>query len=616
MRIHPAWWCVLAAWLSFFPSQSVAETQWVKVVGRSAWAAGSLGGSTTVIDAETIRAHRHRDLNEALSSVPGLHVVTSGGRSGQTSVFLRGSESDHAPVFIDGVRVNDPSTGNIAALEYLQADNIKRVVVTRGPQSARYGASAIGGAIHIETKKGGGAPERTVNLEVATQNQRTGGVSFSGAHKRLDYFFGAAYRRADGESLTPRRLRAGGRGEDDAWRNLNFDLRLGLDLEEAGEFDLSYGHVEGRNEYDARAGDSFEARGYRNDSDEHRVVLNYKAPEVGGVTPQVKVSRYRRLWRDIQPARDTRYRGERTAYELGGAFSVGDKTTAFVGYENRLAVAFTDAQFGALDDTMRSEAVYALAEYDWSDDTVLSASWRHEDAETHDAETAEQYGVHWAFPQWGLHARANYATAFKTPSAIERLFGSAGLETERARGWDLSVDKDWAGCNSSLAYFSLETRELIEYNFATQSLENIGRARSEGIEASTRCRLSMGLRLQGHYGQTRAFRRVDGGRERLPRRPLRDAALDAVWEFPSLWTLSARLDYTGPRTDIARDTFATVRRGGYTLAHLSVSREIVSLGERAEAYLRVGNLFDKDYEAVDGYAGEGLNVHFGVMAGM
>ena len=98
--------------------------------------------------------------------MPGLNVVQTGGPGGQTSVFMRGTNSNHVKVLIDGIDVSDPSNPNRSFdFGQLLTADIERIEVLRGPQSGLYGADAIGGVISIITKKGEGPPKATATVE-------------------------------------------------------------------------------------------------------------------------------------------------------------------------------------------------------------------------------------------------------------------------------------------------------------------------------------------------------------------------------------------------------------------------------------------------------------------
>ncbi|MBV8784685.1 MAG: TonB-dependent receptor, partial [Gammaproteobacteria bacterium] len=128
-----------------------------------------LASSVTVITAADIEARQQRTFPELLQNVPGLNVVQEGGPGGQTSVFMRGTNSNHTRVLIDGIDVGDPSNAN-GAFDFgqLLTDDIERVEVLRGPQSGLYGSDAIGGVINIITKTGQGPPQLSAGAEAGS----------------------------------------------------------------------------------------------------------------------------------------------------------------------------------------------------------------------------------------------------------------------------------------------------------------------------------------------------------------------------------------------------------------------------------------------------------------
>jgi outer membrane cobalamin receptor len=107
----------------------------------------------TVITGEEIRARQYETVADALRVVPGLAVASSGGRGALTAVHPRGGESDFTLVFVDGVQVN--AFGGGFDFAHLPATNIERIEIVRGPQSALFGANAIGSVVRIVTRRGG-----------------------------------------------------------------------------------------------------------------------------------------------------------------------------------------------------------------------------------------------------------------------------------------------------------------------------------------------------------------------------------------------------------------------------------------------------------------------------
>src|SRR6202050_5408653 len=141
-----------------------------------------IASSITVITAKDIAAKQQQTLPDVLADAPGLNVLQSGGPGGQTSVFMRGTDSNHVKVLVDGIDVSDPSspTGTFDFGQFLTQD-IDRIEILRGPQSGLYGSDAIGGVINVITKSGSGPAQFTADASGGsfdTFNQ-SGGVSGS-----------------------------------------------------------------------------------------------------------------------------------------------------------------------------------------------------------------------------------------------------------------------------------------------------------------------------------------------------------------------------------------------------------------------------------------------------
>ena len=170
---------------------------------------------------------------DALSTVPGLNVVQTGGPGGQTSVFMRGTNSNHVKVLIDGIDVSDPSITNGAFdFAHLLTGDIERIEVLRGPQSGLYGSDAIGGVISITTKKGEGPPKVTASVEggsFGTFNQTAALSGVAGALQlRLQC---AAFPRRPSTPVTPLDLLAPGEKRiNDSYDNWTYSTKLGADL--------------------------------------------------------------------------------------------------------------------------------------------------------------------------------------------------------------------------------------------------------------------------------------------------------------------------------------------------------------------------------------------------
>src|SRR5690606_39136750 len=143
-----------------------------------------LGTAVTVVTGEDLQRQQIRHAADALRSLPGVSVNRSGSPAHLTAVRIRGAEHNHTLVLIDGIEAN---TGSNGAFDFsdLMTEDIERIEVIRGPQSALYGSNAIGGVINIITKSRKGPLRATVRAEVGSFNTKEGAASVSGGTDRI-----------------------------------------------------------------------------------------------------------------------------------------------------------------------------------------------------------------------------------------------------------------------------------------------------------------------------------------------------------------------------------------------------------------------------------------------
>lgn len=126
--------------------------------------------STIIIDRETIERSSSADLADLMRWYAGLDIGRTGGPGQQTSVFVRGTNSNHTAVLINGVKMNSATTG-APALEMIDPENIERIEIIKGPRSTVYGSDAIGAVINVITKIS--EPEKSASLNISSGRYST-----------------------------------------------------------------------------------------------------------------------------------------------------------------------------------------------------------------------------------------------------------------------------------------------------------------------------------------------------------------------------------------------------------------------------------------------------------
>ena len=181
--------CLLPWSISAQTSASVSQLDNVVVTAsRTAQLQSHVIGDVSVIDAATIQRAGQSSVAELLSRQHGIEISNNGGPQTQTSLFIRGNESKHTLVLIDGVRINS-SIQNSVNLNAIDPAQIERIEIVRGAGSSLYGAEAIGGVINIITKKGSTDDATTLwaNIGMGSQDTFRSSAGFSGSAKGFNY---------------------------------------------------------------------------------------------------------------------------------------------------------------------------------------------------------------------------------------------------------------------------------------------------------------------------------------------------------------------------------------------------------------------------------------------
>ena len=150
-----------------------------------------------VIDADAIRRSQAASLGDLLRGRAGIAVSNQGGEGKLSTLFVRGAESDHVLVLVDGVRIGSATSG-LASFQDLPIALIDRIEIVRGPRSSLYGSDAIGGVIQIFTRRDRGAPSLRFHAGAGSHGRREGGVGFGGGSARGWFGFDSGLVRTDG----------------------------------------------------------------------------------------------------------------------------------------------------------------------------------------------------------------------------------------------------------------------------------------------------------------------------------------------------------------------------------------------------------------------------------
>ena len=233
--------------------QPVARHKIVVQASRIETPLKELAGAVAVITADDLARLRKATVLEVLEDALGASSVQNGGAGGAASLFLRGANSEHTLVLVDGIELNDPANPSRSFdLAHLSTAGVEQVEILRGPQGTIYGSDAIGGVVNIVTQKGRGKPSVQLTGRAGSFQTLSSSLAVSGSARALDFSLSASALETAGISAADARLP--GNTERDGYRNHSLAGRAGLKLSGRSDLDLSFRAVSARSDLDSFGG--------------------------------------------------------------------------------------------------------------------------------------------------------------------------------------------------------------------------------------------------------------------------------------------------------------------------------------------------------------------------
>jgi vitamin B12 transporter len=586
-----------------------------------------VASSVTVITAEQIKASQQQTVGEILRGVPGVDVVQSGGPGGNVSVFIRGANSEHTLVIVDGIESNDPISPTRAFdFANFSLDNIDRIEVIRGPASVLYGSDAIGGVILITTKKGSGPLQTTVSAEGGSFGSSTERASVSGGAEETSYSLAASQRNRDGFSSADRR---DGNTEDDGYAATNVATQLSHQLSQTVEGSLVFRYGHSRSELDNYGGVGGD--------DPNRILYDSQILTrgqlatnfFGGVLKQKLGMSFTNQWYDddngvdlLHPVDSTKsnFVGKNKKIDLQNIIAATDALDITLGYENETeqgsASYESQSAFGPyidiLDDTsVTNNGYYAQGRYKFDEAVIATASSRIDDHSVFGTQSTWRVGPTFLIGDTKL--AGTMGTGYKAPSIFQLYssYGNRNLKPEESMGWDVTVEQSLFKKNTTIGatYFHNDFDDLITFNPATFQSENIAKARSSGVEVFSTSRVVRDLYLDLSYTMTNTEDLATG--ERLLRRARNKAKAAVRYQASERTELGLEMLMNGKRLDNDFSTYPAtpVDLGGYVLVNLTGRYRIT---DALELFGRAENLLDQKYQEVKGFGTQGAAVFGGL----
>lgn len=574
---------------------------------RTAQTADASLASTTVITREDIERQQARSIHDLLRGAPGINIVNNGGPGKSTFMQMRGTETDHILVLIDGIKVGSATSGT-APFENIPIEQIERIEIVRGPRSSLYGSEAIGGVIQIFTRKGDGNRgfRPTFSFGGGSYGSLNGSVGFSGSSKQGWFNLTASGRGTQGFNSCTGSAFAGCFSSNpdpdrDGYRNVAGSANGGYRFKNGLEIGANFMQSEGRTEFDAS--DPFPGFVPPNKSELMQQVF-------GGTLKYSPAD----FWRfNLIAGRSKDYLDSFNGRLLTSRFNTIRDTLSILNdltlHKDHLLTIGMDYQNDKVDST---EAFTVTSRSNWGafaqhQATVAAfnsqLSGRIDSNEQFGTRLTGGIGAGYKITE-KIRLTANFGTAFKAPTFNELYFpisGNPNLDPEKSRSLEFAIRgrADWG--NWSLNVYETRVNDLIAFNIADNLVDNIDKAIIKGLEAVLSTQIK-GWQFNGNLTfmdpENRASDTNNGNI--LPRRAEQSFRLDADRGFGK-YRLGAMLLAEGERFD---DLGNTRKLDSYVKFDLRAEYE---LSKHWRLQGRIENLFNEQYETAAFFNQPGRN---------
>src|SRR6201996_5135013 len=583
-----------------------------------------VANSITAITAQDIATQQYRTLPDTLNTVPGLNVVQTGGPGGQTSIFMRGTNSNHTKVLIDGIDVGDPTTPNGALdLAHLLTSDMAQVEVLRGPQSGLYGSDAIGGVISIITQKGEGPARWTATNEAGSFGTFNQSIGVSGSQDHFNYAFSVSHLQSSDVPVTPLQLLPPGQqANGNNYDNVTYSAKTGVDLNEYLTWNSVLRYTEstllftGTNTPCPTFTSLPEAEQSRQGVHEFFGREEAVVSLCDGRIKNYFGANYSHYWDSDQGPFDpvaTITNGDRLKFDWHSVTEIAPGQNLVAGLEredSRIDTTGFSAKTG-------NQAGFVEWQSDFAKRFFLTANVREDDNDSFGDHTTFRIAPAVIVPFTETTIKASYGTGFKAPTLSQlfqsfpdfAFFANPNLKPEQSRGADIGFEQPLFNgrIRFGSTYFKNNITDLINSSADGTTLINIDNAITEGTESFIAANIIDRVKIRADYTFTRAVD-ADTGLE-LVRRPKEKFSVTTIWNPIDPLTLSATVLRVSDWTDVDRVTFAPVIAPGYTTVNL---RADYAINDQLKVFGRIDNLANVHYQNPTGFLQPGLGVFGGV----
>ncbi len=550
------------------------------------------GASVEVIGAEDL-AGGSQSVQEALTRLPGVSVVANGGLGQESTLVIRGLGETYIGVTYDGIEVTDPAAPtNTFAFGQLSRPGAGRIELAKGTQTAVYGSDAIAGTVNITSwRPGKDGFSWGSSVEAGSNGTYAATLNMGQRDEDTEIAFTLSRIISDGYAADV------SNAEADGFRQTVLSFSIEQALSETVTAGATLFHSNDETEYDAFGSETGLSDGERTGV---RTYLTFAGERIDH---EVGLSYFKATRDEVSDFGPFPFEGTRKKIEYIGRTDINPNVKLAFGADWTKEIS--SAGGTPFDDD--NGGIFGEVNWALSDATDVALSLRHDVYSDFDDQTTGRVAMVHRMPG-DLTIKGTIGTGYRAPSLQER-FGFGGDPTfvpEESIGGDLGVTKGYGDGSLSATVFYSEIDNLIRYDRSTFSLFQLpGTTVAQGVELSGDWKVGRAT-VFGNYTYTDAA--TEGAR--LVRVPRHDLVLGV--EMPLAEKLDGTVEVRHVRGLLDVDDFgASVPMDDFTVANLEVS---YAVSETTEAYIRIENLLDEDYQTTLGYDAPGRGIYVGLSA--
>ncbi|MGJ0343462.1 TonB-dependent receptor [Aliarcobacter cryaerophilus] len=547
-----------------------------------------------VITAEDIESRKFKTVAEALNSISGIQVSPTGGVGQQTSLFLRGMSSHRTLVLIDGIRYNDiTSVAGASNIEHLMINDIERIEVIKGTQSSIWGADASAGVINIITKSAQDGTHGNATIEYGRYDTKIAKANISHKNENFDAKLSATRVDTDGFSaMTPKGEKAK-KYEDDGYENTTVNLKLGYNFDENNRVSTSYEVIDTKVNFDSTTPDDKISEA---NTLTHLANLTYENRNDIALTKVY--TNYTEIKRDSKRSSGTsNFRGKVKEYGLNTSIDYLSSSNVTMGAD------YKDFEDKEMSKDYDNKGIFISNTNKFFDDkTIFTQALRYDRYSDFENKTTGKIGIKQYIVD-DLNISANYGTGYNVPT-ISQLFGQWGanpdLNPEKTKSYDLGIEYK----GFSITYFNTKIDNMIDWGNGYQNIE--GTNKIKGTEIAYKNEVVEDTFLNLSYTNLSA---KDKDGNKLLNRPSNKFNFGVDYYGLKDFHFNVNGEYIGARYSWGSPN--SVKTGNYTIWNAVVDYDI---SKNFSTYLKLDNIFNKDYQIVDGYATSQRAAYVGLKA--